>query len=669
MTTDPETENQKPASWFRIWAELAGAWAIALAHPIYQNIASGPEALTSYGVRRPDLLVLVLVVSLLGPFLIALLELVIRRVFGERPRIFLHGIVIGALLAVTLWQWLLGEGSGAVVRNLFPLALCVMIAWLYVKTELVRNFALMLSFATVVVIVIFLASYPIRDEVLPHESAPAAQEIDGETPVVMVVFDEFPLAILEGPDGKIDRRFPTFSSLAREANWYPDMLGASDQTLTALPTILNGQDPDPAAGQEPPPPGLPDYPDNICQMASAGGYELHAFEPITDLCERNYDLGTRVTGTIRRGVGADDDYLQIDLAPYDIDKSLARLIGSPFDKPHAELYEGRREAFGEFTEGLPGEGSLSLLHITLPHIIWMYSPDGTTYPTFRNPGDTQLTSPESEAEIARDMQQLILQTSFTDRELGKLVQKMKDQGTWDESLFIVTADHGASFLPGGSRRLLDGENNGWVLPVPLFIKYPGQQRGQVVRGSVDSRDITPTIMDVLGLEPGDEVTGQSLVGRNRLPREDEITVKSWLGPLPMKRAAISRHLREAVAKRNSLLGQSFYATGGQAELLGRNPRGLKPLDFKPTDPSLYEDVDLAKDELPSYFQAEVISRDGKDPGPIAVALNGRVVATSHAWPALGTWYTGVNLPNAAFRDGANVIRLYEATPRQQAKGG
>ena len=160
MSNEQAPENQQPHSWIRIWAEIAGAWAISLAYPLYSNIAAGPEALTSYGMRRFDVLALIVVVSLLGPLVIMLAELVIRRLFGEPARRIVQGIVIGALLALVVWQWLVGEGAGTIVRNLLPIMIAGLIAWLYVKTELVRNFALMLSFATVVVIGAFAIDYP-----------------------------------------------------------------------------------------------------------------------------------------------------------------------------------------------------------------------------------------------------------------------------------------------------------------------------------------------------------------------------------------------------------------------------------------------------------------------------------------------------------------------------
>lgn len=662
MSSAPAAEDLKPHSWLRIWAEVAGVWAIAIAWPVYTNVASGPEALTSYGVRRPDLLLLVVVVSLLGPLLITLAELPVRRVFGEPVRRWVHGTVVGALLALVLWTWLEDRGSGTVVRTLLPLAMTAGVAWLYTRTELVRNFAQILSFAAVVVVILFFLEYPIKDEILPHEGKTETGRIDSETPVVMVVFDELPLAALQKPDGRIDRRFPTFSALARDTTWYPGAVSVADQTTFAMPSIVTGEDPAPTGGAEPPASSRANHPDSVCRIAEDGGYEVHSYEPITDLCDRTWDLGTRITATIRRAVGADEPLTPVKIAPGELDKKVARWLNEPFELPYTEIGEGRREAFDRFIDELPSDPrSLSLLHSILPHIYWMYLPDGRTYPNLRAYGEEQLISPPSQAEVNRDAQQMMLQLQFTDRELGKLVRKMKENGTWEESLFIVTADHGAALTPNGSRRMIDFRNEGWIMPVPLFIKYPGQERGRVVPGTVDGRDLAPTVMSALGLEALPEMAGRDLTGLRRLSQRNRTDVVTALGgKIELDVAKAERKKVRATRYIDRVLGESFYAAGGHADLLGRPPRGLSEVPYQASDPSLYENVDLSSDQVPAYFQAALEPVASGNPGPLAFALNGRIVATARPWEYDGTWYTGVMLPPDGFRDGSNEIRVYRA---------
>lgn len=651
----------KPASWLRIWAEISGAWAIALAHPIYANIASGPEALTSYGVRRPDLLVLIFIVSLLGPLLISLAELSIRLLFGDRPRRVIHGVVIGSLLGLVLWQWLVGHDSPAVIRTLLPLALVCLLTWFFLRAELIRNFVLMLSSATVVVIALFCVEYPILEEMLPHETAAETGRIEAETPVVMVIFDEFPLDAIERPDGTIDPRFRNLAMLARNATWYPGALSVGDQTTRAVPSILTGQDPYEEPGWEPPAPGLASYPNSICRIAEDGGYEVHSYEPVTDLCDQSWNLGTRVTATIRRAV--DIASVSSDpLTPLELGRKAAGALNAPFRMPWTEYSGDRPAAFDSFIRGLPdSRRAISVLHIALPHITWMYSPDGSSYEGLRPPGDDMLASPDTQGQLNRDAQQMMLQLAYTDRQLGRLIGRIKESGIWDDALFVVTADHGAAFQKGGSRRLVNAFNAGWIVPVPLFIKYPGQREGRIVPGTVDGRDIVPTVLAELGVEPPDQVTGRDLTGRQKLPlaKTHEMSAP-FDGRTEFRLRDINSVQRLAVQYLDRRFGRSFYAPGGHADLLGHQPPG-RPIPAEPTEPALYEDVDPSSGQIPAYYEATLPA--GKPPGKsVAIALNGRIAATATPWEAEGRWMVGVNLPSGEFKPGANRIRVYGIDP-------
>ncbi len=80
------------------------------------------------------------------------------------------------------------------------------------------------------------------------------------------------------------------------------------------------------------------------------------------------------------------------------------------------------------------------------------------------------------------LQRLTLQLQYTDRLLGKAIARLRRLGLYDKALVIALADHGASHIPGHSHRLLgnppDPINSGAIVHVPLFVKLPGQRRGE-----------------------------------------------------------------------------------------------------------------------------------------------------------------------------------------------
>ena len=105
--------------------------------------------------------------------------------------------------------------------------------------------------------------------------------------------------------------------------------------------------------------------------------------------------------------------------------------------------------------------------------------------------------------------------AFMDQEMGRLFDLLKRNGLYDESLVIVTADHGEEFQEHGG--LLHYQHYDEVLRVPLLIRFPGGEHGgSVVRSQVRCVDIGQTVLEYQGLSPMNLSRGTSLL---RLVRE------------------------------------------------------------------------------------------------------------------------------------------------------
>lgn len=100
-----------------------------------------------------------------------------------------------------------------------------------------------------------------------------------------------------------------------------------------------------------------------------------------------------------------------------------------------------------------------------------------------------------------------------DREVGKLIDQLKASGLYDETIIVVTSEHGdlfgehGRFMRGGP---LQGTFYDEVLHVPLIIRHPKLASRQV-KGLVSLLDIAPTILDFLGLPGLKGAAGRSLV--------------------------------------------------------------------------------------------------------------------------------------------------------------
>jgi len=111
--------------------------------------------------------------------------------------------------------------------------------------------------------------------------------------------------------------------------------------------------------------------------------------------------------------------------------------------------------------------------------------------------------------------------AHNDAQLEVLVDALKASGAWDNTLFILTADHGH---PAGSfsrfgRGMLDPQPEDWEgaladsyrTHVPLLVVWPGRLTpGQVVDTPVSLIDLLPTALDLAALPPSELAQGQSL---------------------------------------------------------------------------------------------------------------------------------------------------------------
>jgi arylsulfatase A-like enzyme len=81
---------------------------------------------------------------------------------------------------------------------------------------------------------------------------------------------------------------------------------------------------------------------------------------------------------------------------------------------------------------------------------------------------------------------------------GKIISLLKQQGRFDQSLIVVTADHGESFLPvyGGHGGPLLTED---LIRIPCFIKPPSAFTAKHESLLMEEADLAPTILTYAGL--------------------------------------------------------------------------------------------------------------------------------------------------------------------------
>lgn len=111
--------------------------------------------------------------------------------------------------------------------------------------------------------------------------------------------------------------------------------------------------------------------------------------------------------------------------------------------------------------------------------------------------------------------------AFVDDQLSRLFKTLDDIGISDETLIVLTSDHGESLTEHeiyfGHHGLYDV-----TIQVPLIVKYSGLPTRVRIRNLVQHIDIVPTILDILGVK----TDISALDGKNLIPLVNH-EVKQW----------------------------------------------------------------------------------------------------------------------------------------------
>lgn len=101
--------------------------------------------------------------------------------------------------------------------------------------------------------------------------------------------------------------------------------------------------------------------------------------------------------------------------------------------------------------------------------------------------------------------------SYQDDLLGKLIEKLTGWGVWDDTMLIITADHGDELWEDGKIVGHARSARDTVVHIPLIIRYPPLFPATRVSSGTEGIDLLPTIADALGVAADGEWQGVSLI--------------------------------------------------------------------------------------------------------------------------------------------------------------
>ncbi|MEE8423304.1 MAG: sulfatase-like hydrolase/transferase, partial [Thermodesulfobacteriota bacterium] len=600
--------------------------------------------------------------------------------FGRRTRRWVHNFILTGLIAVialpALKKILEIPGTAILVGAII---LGIGITIVYIRFQMVKMFLTFLSPALLIIPGLFLFNSQVSKVVFVEKDPQAVTvKVDATAPVIMVVFDGFPVTSLMDEYRLIDSiRYPNFAALAQDAYWFRNATTVAENTGYALPVILTGSYPNHSFL-----PIAADHPHNIFTLLG-GSYDLEVFEPITQLCPERLCRSVSQRLAKRMSSLMSDlsiVYLHI-LLPEDFSTRLPPITQNWKDFAGNKSWEERAleilkkdrlRQVKKFINAInvSKKPTLYFLHTMFPHAPYKYFPSGKTYNYEGFIGlDAQERWSSDEWAVISDYQRYLLQVGFVDTLLGKLLDRLRVVGLYDLSLIVVTADHGVSFRPNDFRRPITKTNFQDIMPVPLFIKAPNQHEGIISDRNVETVDILPTIADILDIRLPWSVDGYSAIDLSMPEREGKVIYfKGAKERLVVDSAALEakyKTLKRKLALFGSGASDKLYKIGPHNELVGQDVSKFKfvgevdvitQLDQGP----LFAEVDPESSFIPANIIGRVLQdMEIQEPINLAVAVNGIIRAVTRTFDNEGgeVKFSAI-VPEIAFQEGKNEVEVF-----------
>lgn len=667
-------------------AHLAALWALAFIQPLLSLLGSNPDFFVARDNTGGQIIGFVLIATLVPPLVATLIEAALNTI-SPKARWFFHLALVWLLFAVIVLQFLkqLMEGP-AVVMIAAAIAAGAGLAWAYRGKGFLRSLTDILIPAPLIILVVFFffsdaseltASTP---EVKPIEA-----KIERPAPVVMLVFDEFPVGSLMKEDRDVNaKRFPNFARLQDGADWYRNTFTDASYTAIAVPSILTGQ-----AADRDRLPTAADYPESVFTLLG-GSYDVRAIEPITQLCppsicevEETDQVGT---GEAISDLFSDLRYVSAHLtlpgsmssSLPDISQNFEGFGGNPVESIERgrarqfvrdRLDAGEKSSDGEtavndMLSRMTAKGlTFDFTHVEEPHYPWTHFPSGLRYSNntedFRGFFD-EVEWKDDGYVTERARQSHLLEVGFADHLLGRVIDRLEKEGRWDETMLVVAADHGGAMTKGLHRREARTETLGQIGMVPLFVKAPGQTRGETIDRPTCVSEILPIMMGHLGTE----IPWETAECDRSTVEIDNGTGPKVTSPVPV----VLEQRDEYISTLSSLFGDGtawprVLALGPDRDLIGREAASL-PTATSGLSAAYTPEVKgpAGRTFDPGVALNPVLRQrgtlEGLDAGtPLAVVVNGVVAAVGEAYQEASQTRYSILVPERFLKTGRNRISL------------
>lgn len=155
-------------------------------------------------------------------------------------------------------------------------------------------------------------------------------------------------------------------------------------------------------------------------------------------------------------------------------------------------------------------------------------------------------------EVREDLADYFGEVQAFDTALGVLLKRLEEIGELDNTLIVVSGDHGAPGFPHGKCNLYDFGSS-----VSLAMRWGGAKGGRVVDDLVSLTDLAPTFLELGGVAVPERMTGRSLV---------EVLKSAKSGQVDPRRTAV-------------FIGRERHVDKARADFMPYPQRAIRTHDF------------------------------------------------------------------------------------------
>jgi arylsulfatase A-like enzyme len=133
--------------------------------------------------------------------------------------------------------------------------------------------------------------------------------------------------------------------------------------------------------------------------------------------------------------------------------------------------------------------------------------DGAGVKSGKKISDVTLPAYYPDSDVIRsDFLDYAVEVEWFDTHLGRIMKKLEEIGELDNTIILVTSDHGQPFPR------VKGQIYEHGFHIPLAVRWPaGMKGGRVVTDFINARDFAPTFCEAAGVPPAKAFTGKSFL--------------------------------------------------------------------------------------------------------------------------------------------------------------